>query len=129
MGKNILILLLAVFMGGCVMLPIPHKECEQPEIKGVVLDEDGVAIQNVNIEIKLEKPDIVLNATTNSNGEFYLPPDCKREIWYFLAMDPYFIEMTLSLSHSGYEEKRVVCHTSYRKTKVVDFGSITLKSR
>ena len=140
MGKIIFILSLAIFLAGCVVLPIPvlpipHEECYQPEIKGVVLNESGVPIQNVNIEIKIEQIDLVLNATTNQNGEYQIPSKCGRKNLLFFAKNPNVLKMKLYLSYSGYTEKEIVRYINYgryintKKKRVINFRNITLNTR
>jgi hypothetical protein len=129
MGKIILILTLVLFVSGCVLLPIPHDECEQPEINGVVLNRNNDPINNVGVEIKIEQIDLVLNGETNSDGEFQIESKCKNEFWYFVAMDPNIAEIRLKLSHDGYYEKELTRRFKYKKTKAINFGNIILKNR
>jgi hypothetical protein len=96
----------AVFLAGCIALPIPHDHPYSPGLSGTVVDAETskpIAGAVVSLEGTTIDPPIVQTAATATDGTFSVLVS-KRQLWLPLWFGPAegFCTATATVSAPGY---------------------------
>ncbi len=73
---------LAATVGGCVILPLPHRVRVQPEVKGRVLDTAGNPVSGVPLYLRSVGPE--RGVTSDADGYFEIPAEWRWHLWGFV---------------------------------------------
>ena len=103
-------LLSAMFLEGCIALPIPHNHPYSPALSGTVIDAQTSA-PIAGAEIRLEgntlSPPLVATGRSGLDGRFSVVAS-KRALWFPIWLGPAegFCAATAIVSAPGYESQK-----------------------
>jgi hypothetical protein len=87
MNHVLTIIIISVFCGGCIALPIPREEAITPKISGkIIFSPKPVKAPLIHYELRIEKDIYTGNIIPDKEGKYHIPERKEIFYWYFIPL-------------------------------------------